>query len=129
VVELFPGDDPDEILNLRLENGVARGDHMPFVRAMMKASEFVREDGMSDDPTQRRGPGAKTPAEAQGELDKLMADPSFKEAYFNPSHIEHKAALAKVDELYAYKGKEGALTNVSIGSRDVVSVTPRSEPQ
>jgi len=123
VTTLFEGTAPEEILNLRLENGVALGDYMPFVRAMMKASDGIKEHDLIDDPTKTM-PGAKTPAEAAKELEVLMGDADFRESYFSPQHINHAVALAKVEELYAYKGNLGSATQVGIGGTRSIGVTP-----
>ena len=114
VAENFGAENADEVLGMRLQNGVQLGDWMPFVKAMMKASDAVKEHDLVQDPT-KATLGAKTPAEAQQEMDTLMADPDFKEAYLNSQHPNHKMALAKMDELYAYKGSTGSPTTVGVG--------------
>ena len=114
VAENFGAENADEVLSMRLQNGVQLGDWMPFVKAMMKASDSVKEHDLVQDPT-KATLGAKTPAEAQQEMDSLMADPDFKEAYLNSQHPNHKMALMKMDELYSYKGSTGSAATVGVG--------------
>jgi len=126
VVEFFGSDNVDDILSTRLESGVQLGDWMPFVKAMMSASGGLREDDLHTDPTQT-GMGAKTPEEAEREMEALMADKEFREAYLDSQHPNHKMALLKMDELYAYKGDKGSVASVGIGPGVSVAVTGSGE--
>ena len=64
-----------------------------------------------------RMPGSMTPDEAVAEKERLLGDTEFNEAYFNPSDPGHKAAQARMDELYAYAGGKGAITSAQVGNR------------
>tara|TARA_R110000824_G_scaffold149633_4_gene319958 strand:- start:16436 stop:17377 length:942 start_codon:yes stop_codon:yes gene_type:complete len=127
VTEYFGSENVDNILSTRLENGVQLGDWMPFVKAMMSASGSLREDELHMDPT-KATMGAKTPEEADREMQELMADNDFRESYLDPQHPNHKIALLKMDELYAYKGDKGSVSQIGVGSGINVGVTTQGNP-
>lgn len=75
------------------------------VKIGLALSKSVSEDSYvgSGDPGQGIG-GAMTPEQAKMKIEQKMADPTFKDAYFNAGRTtpEHKQAVAEMERLNAY---------------------------
>ncbi len=107
------GEDAEGLLTARLADGTMVGNHPVFIRGMIKAGMSVGEDNLPTDAAASRGGShAMTPEAANQEIQKLMADPKFNEAYLTAGHVDHAASQARMDELYAYRGTHGATVDV-----------------
>jgi len=107
------GDDAESLLTARLADGTMVGNNPIFIRGIIKAGMSVGEDNLpTDAAASRGGAGAMTPAAASQEIQKLMGDPKFNEAYLTAGHVDHAAAQARMDELYAYRGTHDATVDV-----------------
>lgn len=108
------GEDADGLLTARLADGTMVGNHPVFIRGIIKAAMAVGEDSLpTDAAASTGGAGAMTPEAAKQEIDRLMSDTNFSEAYLTSGHIDHAAAQARMDELYAYRGAHGSTVDVS----------------
>jgi len=108
------GDDAELLLTARLSDGTLVGNHPIFIKGIIKAASGIGEDQLPvDSAVSRAGGNAMTPEAAKMEIDRLMADTEFNEAYLTAGHVDHVAAQARMDELYAYRGSYGATVNVA----------------
>jgi len=108
------GEDAELLLTARLADGTLVGNHPIFIKGIIKAASGIGEDQLPvDSAVTRAGSNAMTPEAARVEIDRLMADKEFNDAYLTAGHVDHVAAQARMDELYAYRGDHGATVNVT----------------
>lgn len=102
------GDDGWKALrNTFLGDGTLLGDHAPFAEAMAKLGETLGEAELFGVQPSSGG-AALEPAAAQAEIQRLMADPAFKNAYLDSNAPDHANAVARMSALYEMAHRSAA---------------------
>jgi len=98
------GDQAAQVAGIRLADGTSFGDNADVIRAMASTGEQFMEAGILGTKQTRF---AKTPAEAQAEIESLRLDESFMGAWMKADHPGHKAAIERMSGLYeaAHQGE------------------------
>jgi hypothetical protein len=87
-----------EMLEWQLADGTKLGNHPEFIKAFANIADF-RQSVTSEDTISNTTSGSvMTPAEAQAEVNAIMANP--KDPYWDKNSISHRQQIEKVQELY-----------------------------
>ena len=112
-MEAVFGEDYEQMRQTRTSNGSPFGDNVIFLKGFAKLHEMMGEPNLAAGDFKRRS--TFTPNEAKNELNKLMADDSFKKAWTTRDHPEHKEAVQRIDDLHAAMSPEDADKPVGTG--------------
>ncbi len=113
-MEAVFGEDYEIMRQTRTSNGSPFGDNVIFLKGFAKLYEQMGEPNLASGDFQRRA--TFTPNEAKNELNKLMADDSFKKAWSTRDHPEHKEAVKRIDDLHAAMTPEDAQQPAGTGA-------------
>jgi hypothetical protein len=87
-----------EMLEWQLSDGTKLGNHPEFIKAFANIADF-RQSVTSEDTISNTTSGSvMTPAEAQSEVNAIMANP--KDPYWDKNSISHRQQIERVQELY-----------------------------
>jgi hypothetical protein len=103
------GGEKEELAALLNESGL--GNHPTVVRTFARIGRLLAEDEIVG-----KGSGATfslTPTEAQTEIDKLRISSDFNNAYFDNTHVGHKAAQEQITALYKQVHPEKEVASVA----------------
>jgi hypothetical protein len=89
------GEGFDTLSELEMADGGRLGDNPGIIRAFAALGGKMNEHGLVGHKTQ----SAMTPESAGNERNKLMSDQNFLDAYLNESHLEHDAAVKRINDL------------------------------
>ena len=90
------GEGFDELAGLQLADGLKLGDHPAVIKAFATLGAKMSEHGLVGGTAQRT---SLSPQEALGEKNKLLSDPEFLKAYMDNTHLEHRAAVKRINDL------------------------------
>jgi hypothetical protein len=107
------GENSNDILHLKLEDGSELGNHWLFTRGMIAIGRGGLGQGTGEDmtPVDKLGmgkvDGPLTPEKALEEINAKMGDEEFREMYFTANHAGHKQANNEMAALYQQAYPEG----------------------
>ena len=84
----------DEMLSKLAQTGL--GNDPEVVKMFAKLGSSLREDTVGGSSA----PAGRTPDQAQAEISQKMADPAFRQTYFNGSQPGHDEAVQQIQRLY-----------------------------
>ncbi len=90
------GEGYEDVANLQLAGGGKLGDHPMIIKAFAALGGKMNEHGLVGGTTPNM---TMSPEQAGGERNKLMADQDFLKAYLDSTHIEHAAAVKRINDL------------------------------
>jgi len=90
------GDAFEQVAGMMLADGGKLGDHPSIIRAFAALGGKMNEHGLVGGVTSNL---TMSPQQAGGERNKLMADPDFLKAYLDGTHLEHDAAVKRINDL------------------------------
>ena len=96
------GDGYVDLAELKLADGSNLGDHPRFVRAFIKVGESVGEHIFHGSEEGGETSFSKTPEIAKKELDDLLMDKGWNEAWTDANHPGHKAAVERKRVLFEF---------------------------
>ena len=87
-----------EMLEWQLADGTKLGNHPEFIKAFANIADFRQSVTSEDTISNTTSSSAMTPAEAQAEVNAIMANP--KDPYWDKNSISHRQQIERVQELY-----------------------------
>jgi len=90
------GENFEEVAGLLMADGSQLGDHPGVIRAFAALGGKMNEHGLVGGVSSR---AILSPSEAVGEKNKLLADPDFLKPYLDEGHLEHAAAVKRINDL------------------------------
>lgn len=90
------GEKAAEFGQIKLENGQLLGNDARILKMFAEIGNRMADHGLVGAAASR---STRTPSEAASEKNKLLADPDFMQAYTDGQHLEHAAAVQKIQDL------------------------------
>ena len=90
------GEGYEDVSKMVLQDGMKLGDHPAIVKAFATLGGKMNEHGLVGTSGGRT---TMSPAEAGSQRNKLLADPDFLKAYMDGNHLEHSAAVKRINDL------------------------------
>jgi hypothetical protein len=90
------GEGFEQVADLRLADGGKLGDHPAIIKAFATLGGKMNEHGLVGGVASNY---AMSPQQAGNERNKLMADQDFLAAYTDGTHLEHDAAVKRMNDL------------------------------
>ncbi len=90
------GENFEAVADIQLVGGGKLGDHPDVIKAFAQLGGKMSEHGLVGATASR---STLSPTEAGGERNKLMADQDFLKAYLDGGHLEHAAAVKRINDL------------------------------
>jgi hypothetical protein len=101
------GDQFEALATTKLADGSNLGDNPGLIRMLAKIGGMTGEHDLSGIMGEKRQQFSFSPAEAEGEINRLLGDKDFMEAYMSAQHPEHRAAVEKMDGLHKAAASQG----------------------